>query len=127
MMKTAPAVLLVDEDATFAQVAAGRLQALGYQVLCATSAEDAIQTARDRHPSFILLDRGLPGDGAASRKLLAAVKADSIASRIPVLMTTLQRQMARAKDGQGSGLPSKRVRVDFRQAVAWTADIRRPA
>jgi CheY-like chemotaxis protein len=126
MKKTAPAVLLVDEDATFAQVAAGRLQALGYQVLCATSAEDAIQTAHDRHPSFILLDRGLPGDGAASSRLLAAVKADSVASRIPVLMTTLQRQMARAKDGQGTMPAPRRVRVDFRQAIAWDADIRRP-
>ncbi len=123
MMKTAPAVLLVDEDATFARVAAGRLQALGYQVLCASSAEDAIQTARDRHPSFILLDRGLPGDGAVSRKLLAAVKADSVASRIPILMTTLQRQLARAKDGQGYSSPPKRVRVDFRQETAWNADI----
>jgi CheY-like chemotaxis protein len=127
MMKTAPAVLLVDEDATFAQVAAGRLQALGYRVLCASSAEDAIQTARDRNPSFILLDRGLPGDGAVSRRLLAAVKADSIASRIPVLMTTLQRQGACAKGAQGAAASSRRVQVDFGQAAAWNAEIVRPS
>lgn len=126
MKKTAPAVLLVDEDATFAHVAAGRLQALGYQVLCASSAEDAIQTAHDRNPSFILLDRGLPGGGAVSRKLLAAVKADSIASRIPVLMTTLQSQGACAKDAQGAATSPRRLRVDFRH-VAWNADISRPA
>jgi len=125
MKKQAPAVLLVDENATFAHVAAGRLQALGYQVLCASSAADAIRTARDSNPSFILLDRGRPGDPMDPRHLLAAVKADSIASRIPVLMTTLQRQGACAADAQGAAPSSRRVRVDFRHPVAWVADVTR--
>jgi CheY-like chemotaxis protein len=84
-------ILLIDEDIQFLQVASQRLQKLGYRVKPARSTEEARQLALELQPCMILIDRGLPGDGEAGRRILAALKGDAGIAHIPVLMTSTRQ------------------------------------
>lgn len=86
-------ILLVDEDIHFLEIASRRLRKLGYQVQPARSCDEARRMAGQLRPCMILIDRGLPGDGEASRRILAALRADPNVSEIPVLMTSARQQM----------------------------------
>jgi DNA-binding response OmpR family regulator len=54
-------ILLVDEDDLFRQGLARDLEAAGYRVTAAASAEDALALVGGDRPDLILLDIGLPG------------------------------------------------------------------
>jgi two-component system KDP operon response regulator KdpE len=54
-------LLLVDDEARFADALAISLRPRGYDVHVATSGESALETAARLHPEVIVLDLGLPG------------------------------------------------------------------
>jgi two-component system KDP operon response regulator KdpE len=54
-------LLLVDDEARFADALAISLRARDYDVHVATSGESALETAARLHPEVIVLDLGLPG------------------------------------------------------------------
>jgi CheY-like chemotaxis protein len=89
----APTILLIDEDVQFLETATARLGKLGYHVKPVRSAEEARRLAQEVQPCMILIDRGLPGDGEAGRRILAALKGDPDVSHIPVLMTSARQSM----------------------------------
>jgi DNA-binding response OmpR family regulator len=86
-------ILLIDEDVHFLQTVARRLEKLGYHVKPARCPEEARRAALQLRPSVILIDRGLPGDGEAGRRILAALRADPATAQIPVLMTSARQQL----------------------------------
>lgn len=86
-------ILLIDEDIQFLETASRRLQKLGYHVKPARTTDEARQLATELRPCMIVIDRGLPGDGEASRRILAALRGDPSVSNIPVLMTSARQSM----------------------------------
>jgi CheY-like chemotaxis protein len=93
MRPTQSTILLVDEDIQFLELASQRLQKLGYRVKPARSTVEARQLVSELRPCMILIDRGLPGDGTAGRRILAALKGDPDVAHIPVLMTSARQNL----------------------------------
>jgi CheY-like chemotaxis protein len=87
-------ILFIDEDPEILDVVSRRLSGLGYRVVAAQSADEARRVASEVHPSLILIDRGLPGDGEMSRRILSALKQDPAVSQIPVMMTSARKMSA---------------------------------
>ena len=87
-------ILLVDDDPHWLELLSGRLGKLGYRVTHAHSAEEAQRVASAEHPAWILVDRGLPGDGEFGRQLLKQFRANPSVADIPVLMTNARQRRA---------------------------------
>lgn len=56
-----PLVLVVDDDPAILQVLTARLEAAGFRVLAAASAEEALDLALERPPDLVVSDLRLPG------------------------------------------------------------------
>lgn len=93
-MRKPQTILLVDDDPRWLDTLSDRLAKLGYHVSTAQSADEALQRATVEHPAMILVDRGLPGDGAFGRQVLRQLRDDSNVAGIPVLMTSARQRDA---------------------------------
>jgi PAS domain S-box-containing protein len=81
-----PDVLVVDDDVPFLGVVARQLLGAGLAVRTATTVEQAIDLARQRAPSLLVLDLGLPdGDG---RMVVEALREDRKLGATPLLIYT---------------------------------------
>ena len=79
-------ILVVDDEEDLLELISYNLKKEGYEVLCATSGEEALKEARSKQPGLILLDVMLPGlDGFEVCKIL---KNDSKTSHIPIVILT---------------------------------------
>jgi CheY-like chemotaxis protein len=79
-------VLLVDDNQLNLELVTDVLEAAGYAVRQAGSAEDALQAVRTERPDLILMDIGLPGmDGHAA---VRALRADPKTHDLPVVALT---------------------------------------
>ncbi|MDE2291095.1 MAG: response regulator transcription factor [Elusimicrobia bacterium] len=77
-------VLLVDDEPDMLTAYRGLLEAAGFTVLCARSAQEAMGTAADSRPDLILSDVAMPDtDG---KKLVSKLKADRATAAIPVVL-----------------------------------------
>ena len=86
MTVTTPHVLLVEDDEPLASLLSRHLQARGYRVTVAPTAEAARQLlAADIHPDVVLLDINLPGDTGWSVLRSEAFEA---AGRPPVVVAS---------------------------------------
>ena len=66
-----PTVMVVEDNTANMKLATNLLEAGGYNVLQAFSAEEAIKRAEPEQPSLILMDISLPGmDGLTATKVL---------------------------------------------------------
>ena len=54
-------VLCVDDDEQILRALLANLRARGYEVLAASTGEEALRLATERHPDAVILDLGLPG------------------------------------------------------------------
>jgi CheY-like chemotaxis protein len=94
-------VLLV-EDSKFLRVATERtLSQAGYEVVCASDGEDALEMAREKRPDVILLDMLLPK--MAGPDVLKALKKDPATAGIAVMvLTSLSQKNAKALEKDGA-------------------------
>jgi CheY-like chemotaxis protein/two-component sensor histidine kinase len=76
------AVLVVEDDKRLLPIIRRLLEALGYKVTTATSAEEALAQVAVEPPAAMLLDLGLPG--MSGMELLGRLKADVATAAIPV-------------------------------------------
>ena len=80
-------VLVIDDDPTMHDLVNRFLSKEGFQLESASNGADGLRLAREIRPAAIILDVLMPGmDGWA---VLAALKADSELSDIPVIMLTI--------------------------------------
>lgn len=79
-------MLVADDLAVIRQTVAVALRRAGYKVVTTDSGTGALNIARERRPSAIVLDIEMPGRDGVS--VLADLKSDPYLSRIPVLMLT---------------------------------------
>jgi signal transduction histidine kinase/DNA-binding response OmpR family regulator len=86
------AVLVIEDDATVRQLLEGVLTEEGYRVVTAAGHADTVELARRLHPDAITLDLALPS--LAGWNLLAAIKADSELSEVPVIVLLVVEEAA---------------------------------
>ena len=81
--RSAPRVLLVDDDATIRLLCSVNLRALGIEVLEAADGSQAFELARRERPDLVLLDVSMPGlDGFEVAEL---VRGHRRTRRIPLM------------------------------------------
>lgn len=79
-------VLVVEDNPRDVKLVRDVLQAKGYEIINADTAELGIELARNRQPNLILMDLMLPGmDGREATKIL---KADPKTRHIPIIAIT---------------------------------------
>lgn len=85
-MKTAPEILIVDDNPTNLRLAADVLECEGYTIWRAQDAEEAQRLLSSGRPDLILMDIQMPGmDGLTLTRLL---KADPAFRSIPIIALT---------------------------------------
>jgi DNA-binding response OmpR family regulator len=81
-----PAVLVIDDSATYREALRRALEQAGYAVVVAASGEEGLRVAADRRPSAILVDGVLPGmDGAT---VVRRVRLDAALRGVPCVLLT---------------------------------------
>lgn len=85
-------LLLVDDDPSLLETLGDFLSFEGYEVLCATSGEDALIKMRPFHPDLVILDMGMPGMGGTG--FLDRVTNPDGSTLAPVLVLTARASMA---------------------------------
>jgi CheY-like chemotaxis protein/two-component sensor histidine kinase len=84
--KTAPVVLVVDDDRDIVGVLAHTMQARGFAVACAYDGAEAMRAVESQHPDLILLDLQMPVmDGY---EVMRAIKSDESTCDIPIVVMT---------------------------------------
>jgi CheY-like chemotaxis protein len=97
-------ILIVEDHPTNRKLIVLILEKVGYEVLQAASAEEALKLAREEQPSLILMDIQLPGmNGLDATRVL---KQDPLTCKVPVVAVTAmamkgdsERIMASGCDG----------------------------
>jgi len=85
-------LLLVDDDPSLLETLGDFLTFEGYEVLCATSGEDALIKMRPFQPDLIILDMGMPGMGG--KGFLDRITNPDGRTLYPVLVLTARASMA---------------------------------
>jgi CheY-like chemotaxis protein len=95
-MATAPAtrrrILLVDDDSSLLETLGDFLSYEGYEVVTATSGEQALQKLRPQPPDVIILDMSMPGMGGIG--FLDRITNADGSTQYPVLVLTARAAMA---------------------------------
>jgi two-component system, OmpR family, phosphate regulon response regulator PhoB len=94
-------VLLVDDDPDIRDVVGAMLEAVGLIVEPATTAEDALERAREKHYDLLVLDWSLPG--MTGLELCRKIRAEPTLSTIPVLFLTAHSSSKDIVDAFASG------------------------
>jgi diguanylate cyclase (GGDEF)-like protein len=92
-----PTILIVDDSVTNIEMLSS-IVGIDYEVLFATTGEEAVEIARDQSPDLILLDIIMPGiDGYETCR---RIKKDEATSDIPIIFITAMNQ----EDDESKGL-----------------------
>jgi DNA-binding response OmpR family regulator len=84
-------VLVVDDDREIVEMTRLILESGGYEVIPASSGEEALRSASHDRPDLILLDINMPGmDGWETLKIL---KVDEATQAIPVAMFSIKLEL----------------------------------
>ena len=94
-------VLLVDDDPDIRDVVGAMLEAVGLIVEPATTAEAALDRAREKHFDLLVLDWSLPG--MTGLELCRKIRAEPALSTIPVLFLTAHSSSKDIVDAFASG------------------------
>lgn len=126
-MTVRPRVLLVEDSPLNLELATDILEAAGFAVSAASTAEHGITLARSSPIDLILMDIRLPGmDGYAAVKIL---KADPITKDIPAVALTAQAMKGDDTDALAAGFDGYLTKpIDTRTFVqSVTSYLRKPA
>lgn len=85
-------LLLVDDDPSLLSTLGDFLSFEGYEVVCASSGEDALVEMRASQPDLIILDMGMPGMGGVG--FLDRITNPDGSTLVPVLVLTARTNMA---------------------------------
>lgn len=85
-------LMLVDDDPSLLDTLGDFLRFEGYEVVCASSGEDALVKMRASQPDLIILDMGMPGMGGVG--FLDRITNPDGSTLVPVLVLTARTAMA---------------------------------
>ena len=98
---SAPLVLVADDDEDILLLVTTRLRRDGFEVVSASSGDQALAVARERRPALAVLDIGMPGlDGL---EVLEQIRADDELRGMLVLLLTAKAQESDVRRGYESG------------------------
>jgi len=98
---SAESILVVDDQPANLTVLGDLLEPAGYELLSATSSDDALRIARKAYPDLILLDIVMPGtDGLETCRRL---RADPATRDIPVIFITGRAELTARVEGFRTG------------------------
>ena len=95
-------VLVVDDEAPFRQLLSMILHNAGYRVQTAQDTSEAVRVIEADPPALVVLDLGLPPDGAGGWTVLAHLRDTERLRHVPVLILTGQDQI-HAEDALARG------------------------
>ena len=108
-------ILVVDDSLTTRMLEQSILEAEGYEVELATSAEQGLAMARAKHYALFLVDVEMPGMNGY--EFVATVTADETLRRTPAIMVTSLDSPESRERGRAAGAYSYIVKGEFNQAV----------
>ena len=116
-------ILVVEDNAVNLELATDLLEAGGFSVLQARTAEEGLRLARQCLPALILMDISLPGmDGLAATRVL---KADSLTAGLPVVALTAHAMRGDAAVAAAAGCDGYITKpIDTRSFVETVARYR---
>ncbi len=94
-------ILVVDDEQDLLFMASERLRSWGYEVLTATSGEEALQIVEQQPPDLILLDVLMPQ--MKGRAVCAKLKANPKTQQIPIIFLTALGMPDHIKEGLDLG------------------------
>jgi DNA-binding response OmpR family regulator len=96
-----PLILVADDDEDILLLVTTRLRRDGFNVVSASSGDQALALALEHKPALAVLDIGMPGlDGL---EVLAAIRADETLRGTLVLLLTAKAQESDVRRGYDSG------------------------
>jgi len=96
-----PLVLVADDDEDILLLVTTRLRRDGFEIVSASSGDEALALARERRPVLAVLDIGMPGlDGV---QVLEHIRADDDLRGIRVLLLTAKAQESDVRRGFDAG------------------------
>ena len=96
-----PLILVADDDEDILLLVTTRLRRDGFNVVSASSGDQALALAREHKPRLAVLDIGMPGlDGL---EVLAEIRADEELRGMLVLLLTAKAQESDVRRGYDSG------------------------
>lgn len=84
-------LLIVEEEATLADVTAFRLELLGFSVQVARSSEEALPLLKARKPDLMIIDLKLPGAGGIA--LIEQLASETETAAIPVIALSFDAEL----------------------------------
>ena len=94
-------ILIADDDHEMRESLASLLGAAGYKVIEAENGADAVEMARKKLPSLIMLDIHMPRlDGLKACK---AIKSNRVTKPIPIVMLTVEGSIEEIREAIGYG------------------------
>ncbi len=96
-----PLILVADDDDDILLLVTTRLRRDGFNVVSASSGDQALAVAREHRPALAVLDIGMPGlDGL---EVLEQIRTDESLSGMLVLLLTAKAQESDVRRGYDSG------------------------
>jgi len=103
-------ILIVDDDPTLLEMYVERIRAEGAVVLQAIDGEEAVNQAKENHPSLIMLDIMMPKLNGL--EVLGQLKADLNTWEIPVIILSALNDEEKKKAGLALGAVDYIVKSD---------------
>jgi CheY-like chemotaxis protein len=79
-------ILVADDSMTILAMVTARLERAGYDVLTATTGDEALRLARERQPVLVVLDVEMPGSNGI--EVTRALRGDIGLADVPVVLLT---------------------------------------
>jgi DNA-binding response OmpR family regulator len=101
MPSQTPQILLIEQDPTLLEITAFRLELLGYDLVKAESAEQALEWLKNQLPTLVIVDQFLPGmDGL---EFLNRLSNDVRTSDIPVIFLSVNSDLDDVQKSYNAG------------------------
>ena len=99
--RSAPLVLVADDDSDIVTLVALRLKKAGYGVVTASDGEEALQSVLERRPDLAIVDLRMPKmDGL---ELIRRIRADRECNLMPVIALSARVREAHIAEGFDAG------------------------
>ena len=85
-MSDKPVILVVDDDVPILILMQNLLREFGFEPLTAASGNEAIDLARSRRPSLVLLDKHMPG--MSGDEVIRTLRDDGGLAKLPILIVS---------------------------------------
>ena len=109
-----PVVLVIDDSLTTRMLEQSILETAGYEVHLATSAEEALEKAREKNYDLFVVDVEMPGmDGF---EFVAHARSTPALSSVPAILVTSRNSVQDKKRGEAAGARAYVVKSEFDQA-----------